>query len=1455
MDRKHINIIILTVLGFFGIFFHLPLFFGVDFLFGSIFSLIILMIYGTRWGVVSSVTVSSYTMVLWGHPYAWLILSLEVLVTGLIKRQTRRNLIWCNIIFWLFIGVPLAFFCYKYLLRIDDATTYLILLKQSSNGILNALAANVILIVSTKFVKKPPFFSYSFRESLFSMIMTLVCIPLMTLMVLDGRAYMEQAQASISSELKNLSSNINQHMISWFEHHLFAVNQLAAVSVEDIRENNLNNLQNNTESTTKLFSNFHNMYIADRSATTIAFYPMINDKGESTIGLNFSDREYFKQLKSKKEPVVSDVFLGRGGVFTPIITISSPILNNNEFMGYTLAALNLEKVSEIIKHYSKKAPYNLTLTDKNNNLIATTLEHLSPVTPYDFKQKYPTREFGDELYRISRQGDEDLKVTAHIGAHYVFESQISPFLKWNLIAEYPVALQQEELFKVYTKYFSIVLVLILISALLIGLISKELSDPLIKLAESTTHISNIAQFKPHSRIMLPGSSIGEVQKLTDNFQKMAHIIEHNFQALKESEEKHRLAMDATTDGLWDWNIEKEEVYFSPSWAKIIGKKSVDQVYGTWLDRIHPEDKQEVLSALQTHLDGNSAQWQKSHRLKSSREGWKWVLGRGRVVERSDSGQACRMVGTMIDITRTKKMEQQLKESEQRYREYFEEDFSGSYISTPEGQLLTCNKEYLRIFGFKTLDQAIHTPIENNYEHPESRLEFIEKIKKQKRILNTEFQFRKVDGTLVTATENASGVFDENGKLTSIRGFLLDITDLKSAREEEKQSKSLLEAALEATADGILIVDKHGKWTGYNQNFINLWGIPERVYHTHNDAEAVSYVLDKIIEKDGFLKRIEELYQNEEMQSFDVIALKDGRTVERYSKPQIQDDTIVGRVWCFRDVTERIESERKILESEEFYREFFDNSPTALYLQDFSLALEQVTRLIEDGVKDLASHFKSAPAEAEKLIRNISVKEVNQAAVDLYKAGTPEKLKQSLYQVIKFGDHDHTIKQVIDFANGINWYEGEARNLDLMGNTLNIILRKTVINRKENGLSKVLVSIVDVTDLHRVHNEKRELEKQLHQTQKMETIGTLAGGIAHDFNNILYPILGHSELLLEDVDQNSFLRQSIEEINTSALRAKDLVKQILTFSRQEKGEVKLMKLQPILKEALKMLRSTIPATIEIRQDIEVEGGIIKADPTQMHQLVMNILTNAYQSINTAGTINVKLSKQYLTPGLLPREDMKPGQYNCLVISDTGSGMDAHTQERIFEPFFTTKERGKGTGMGLSVVHGIISKLNGGIRIDSQPGAGTSVSIYLPLQERLSKSEDFKDSDTVQGGTEHILLVDDEQAVLALESQILERLGYRVDAYQSSFDALEAFKGNPDGFDLLITDMTMPKMTGAQLASEIFSLRSNMPIIILTGYSETINQEQADLIGIKGFLMKPVIQSELARMVRKIIDHPN
>jgi PAS domain S-box-containing protein len=486
--------------------------------------------------------------------------------------------------------------------------------------------------------------------------------------------------------------------------------------------------------------------------------------------------------------------------------------------------------------------------------------------------------------------------------------------------------------------------------------------------------------------------------------------------------------------------------------------------------------------------------------------------------------------------------------------------------------------------------------------------------------------------------------------------------------------------------------------------------------------------------------------------------------------------------------------------------------------------------------------------------NGRIKEYNEAFLRMLGYG-PEEITRLTYLDLtpaKWHSFEADIIEKQVMARGYSdIYEKEYQRKD--GSIFSVELRTYIIRDPEGTPSGMWAIVRDITGRKRAEDEKKILESQLTQAQKMESIGTLAGGIAHDFNNILSAIIGYAELAFNDTSNPDRVMEDLKGILKAGDRAKMLVSQILTFCRKTENRYSPLVISTVVKESLKMLRSAIPSTIEIRQDI-MDSGLVLSDITNIHQIMMNLCTNAaYAMEENGGILEVGLKKVNIegpTAGSNP--GIPPGPYAVLTVRDTGHGMPPEVLTRIFEPYFTTKEQGRGTGLGLSVVHGIIQNHKGTITCMSELGRGTTFTVYLPSIEAGEEMTEPLDEMILATGSEHVLYIDDEPDLANLADEILSRLGYEVTTKTSCTEAVEVFRKDPDYFDLVITDMTMPGMTGDKLAQTLMGIRNDIPVILCTGYSEHISEEKAKELGIRAYIQKPLDMRALAEIVRRVLD---
>jgi signal transduction histidine kinase len=545
--------------------------------------------------------------------------------------------------------------------------------------------------------------------------------------------------------------------------------------------------------------------------------------------------------------------------------------------------------------------------------------------------------------------------------------------------------------------------------------------------------------------------------------------------------------------------------------------------------------------------------------------------------------------------------------------------------------------------------------------------------------------------------------------------------------------------------------------------------------------------------------------------------------------------------------------RALAETEARYRLLFEHSPIPLLEEDLSAVKTFIDQLRDQGSTDLKTSFALNPESLGRCAALVRILGANRAALKIYGAASAADLTR-LTTILPENQTGHFQTELLNLVQS-GHSEIVLENQTVDGTLLTVEWRAVVAAGFEQDWRKIFVTVIDITEQVTLKNEIKAFEKQLQQTQKLEAIGSLAGGIAHDFNNILAPIMGRAELMLVENQDNASVSEHCRGIIDASRRARDLVKQILTFSRQVDQEIQPISLTEVIHEVVQLVRPTLPATIEIDCQLPDSCPRVMADATQMHQVVMNLITNAFHAMeDKGGRLRIRLETVTLGLGEFDHFSMAPGLYQQLTIEDSGHGMDQATLAKIFDPYFTTKPRGKGTGLGLAVVLGIMRGYGGEIRVESEVGKGTRFTLFLPVVELAAKqpAPPSTAQEPLPRGTEHILLVDDEKSIADVTTSMLERLGYKVTVRISSYDALEAFRNLADRIDLVIADLTMPQMTGLQLYREIKMIRPDIKVIICTGFSEQLDSSKSKAIGIEGFLHKPVVMADLARCVRTVLD---
>jgi PAS domain S-box-containing protein len=765
----------------------------------------------------------------------------------------------------------------------------------------------------------------------------------------------------------------------------------------------------------------------------------------------------------------------------------------------------------------------------------------------------------------------------------------------------------------------------------------------------------------------------------------------------------------------------------------------------------------------------------------------------------------------VDITRLKQTEETLIKSEEKYRSIFENAVDGMFQATPEGKYLRVNPAYAKMLGFETPKEMIAEidDIQSDlYVDPDDR-NTIKLLYEQLGVVrNFETQLKRKDGQKIWISADARAVRDDQGKILYYEGTVKDITERKLAVDALRQSERRFSIAFHENPTPTIISSvANGRYVDVNRSFLNLLG-----YRREEVIGRTALELGIWADPEDRARIIEKL-QRERLLRDEPLSLRTKSGEVRHllvAAQMIRQHGYDLILSLFQDITERKRSEERLRESERRYRDFFQTSRDCVFIS----SPEGDWIDFNDAAIELFGYTDRADLLRVKI-------------QDLY---------ESPAQRMKLLDRIREEGFIKDFPVNLRKKDGTIIQTLL-----------TSVGRKDerNKLLQHQGTIKDVT-------KQRALEARLQRAHKMEAIGTLAGGIAHDFNNILGIIVGFTEMAMMALPESSTPKKNLQQALDATHRAERLVKQIVSFRRPVPLARQPMDIALIVRDSLRFLRSSLPATIEIRDNVACMGTVL-GDTSELQQLILNLCTNAGHAMrDQAGILEVSLHEVAVeTVRPLDSGELAPGRYVKLVVEDTGHGIDPSIRHRIFDPYFTTKPTANSSGLGLSTVHGVVMNCNGALSVYSVPGQGTRFEIYLPTVEPSMKRGEPEMERSVPGGTGTILFVDDEPALAEVGKLMLERLGYQVLSTTDPLEALKIFTNDPQRFDAVVTDMTMPQMTGVELARMLMERRPDIPIILCTGYSEHVDKERAEGLGIRGFMMKPCTLRAYGDMVHRIL----
>lgn len=907
-------------------------------------------------------------------------------------------------------------------------------------------------------------------------------------------------------------------------------------------------------------------------------------------------------------------------------------------------------------------------------------------------------------------------------------------------------------------------------------------------------------------------------------------------ALRESEAKYRLLVDNLYDLLWTLNADGVFTYVSPSWKRILGYEPSSMIGKSFQPFVHPDDVDLCTKALLQTIQLRKQTPGPTYRVLRADGAWRWHEASGTPIFGPD-GSFISFVGVSRDVNDRKQMEEALKRSESQLSSIIEFLPDATFVIDLEGKVIAWNLAIEQMTGVSKedmlgrQDRAYMVPfygewrrhlmdlIDANDRDLESRYRDVQR--KGNTLYAEAFAPALYQGKGAYVFVTAAPIFDNRGNRVGTIESIRDVTDFRRAEEELKEAHRRLDEIIEYLPDATLVIDTEGKVIAWNKAMAQMTGVEAAdmlgkgnyEYTLSFYGERRPMLIDLVLKS---RKDFETKYVNMErtgmiLEGEAYMPALRGGEVYLSGRASVLCDSkgnIVGAIESIRDITERRKAEEK-------YRGIFEHAVMGIF---------QAT---PDG------HIISANPAFARILGYESPEEVVSAINDkIWQVYANPQNRADLIHLLN--EHGIIMGQEVQFL------KKDGSPVFVYGSGRAV----------RDGTGKVRYyegTIQDITDL-------RRLESQLRQAQKMEAIGTLAGGVAHDFNNILASMMGFTEMAAKETRQD-VRRKYHDRVLQACERAKNLVNQILSFSRMREQECKPLDVKLILKEAMSLLRATLPATIEIKQQITREETYVLADPTQIHQIIVNLCTNAaHAMLERGGLLDIHLSDiEILNLALSPHPDLQAGFYAQLSVRDTGHGIDAAIQDKIFDPFFTTKKAKEGTGLGLSVVYGIVKSCGGAIDVQSTVGQGATFTIYLPRIHPASHTEETSREEVDLQGNERILFVDDEEALVRLAQAFFESSGYSITATISSTEALRLFQEKPDQFDLVITDMTMPEITGAELAKALLKIRPDLPIILCTGYSHSTNIDQARKLNIREFVLKPVPLHDLGLLVRRVLEN--
>jgi PAS domain S-box-containing protein len=900
------------------------------------------------------------------------------------------------------------------------------------------------------------------------------------------------------------------------------------------------------------------------------------------------------------------------------------------------------------------------------------------------------------------------------------------------------------------------------------------------------------------------------------------------EALRLSEERYALAMEASEEGHFDWNVPTDEMFASAHLKRVLDLPA-DREYRTRSDMVaqtlyYPGDRERLLEMTRHVLTGSALQNEFEYRLlRGAAREPRWIRARWKIL-RDAAGVAQRVIGVVSDITERKLAAEELRESEQRFRALTELS-SDAYWAQDEDLRFVPTGWKHEVAGYpsdssvgkKRWELSNATALSTTWAEHEAVL------RAQKPFRDFEYRRVGLDGTVRYVSISGTPIFDEQGAFRGYQGVGRDITDRKRAEQEVRESEARFRALTELSSDWYWEQDENLRFTYLSNQAAQLTG--------YSGESSLGKTRWEIANMEPLSCSWEEHQQmlsaRQPFRDLECRRVGPDGTVRYLAMSGAPIFDAQGRFRGYRgigrNITERKRVEEALRQSEERYALAVSGSNEGIF--DWDLVSDRV--YVSYRAQELFGLPRGELWRPRRDWRHILA----------FHSDDARKLHDSIKAHIEGGSPTYDVEfRIVVPGGGVRWYR-----------------QRGIALRDATGKAyRVVGSIGDVTEKHIVEEELGSLERRLRQAQRLEAMGTLAGGIAHDFNNILGAILGYGEMAMRDAPKGSRLARDLDSIVVAGERGRALVDRVLAFSRSAVGERVTVHVEKVVREALDLISAKLPPDVTLHAKLHGGRAALLGDATQVHQVVTNLATNAIQAMPAGGTLRVTLRAARLETPRTPTLGIMPaGDYLIFEVADSGTGIAPEILDRIFDPFFTTKEVGTGTGLGLSLVHGIVIELGGAIDVASAPGKGSTFTVYLPRSGDALDSSRKEEPELPRGDGQRVLVVDDEEPLVKLATRTLEELGYAPVGFTSSAAALAAFRADPQRFDAVLTDERMPGMSGSALIREVRGIRDRIPVVLMSGFVSGVAATRAREAGAEEVLKKPLSARDLAASLARVL----